>query len=95
MVCVPGIPNPFFGTVMRSLGRPLFGTSVNRSGKPPLVSIDAIIERFSNVDLIVEAKTAPSGVVSAIIDLTVDPPQALRGELPDALRCSEQERPLS
>jgi len=84
--------HPFFSIVMRSLGRPLFGTSVNRSGEPPLVSIEAIIERFGNVDLIVEGTTAPSGVVSAIIDLTMDPPQALRGELPDALRHLEERR---
>ncbi len=77
--------HPFFDTVMRSLGRPLVGTSVNRSGEPPLVSIDAIIERFGNVDLIVEGTTAPSGIASAIIDLTVDPPRAVRGNLPDAL----------
>ncbi len=85
--------HPFFGTVMRSLGRPLFGTSVNRSGEPPLESVEAIIERFGNVDLIVEGTTAPSGIVSAIIDLTVDPPQALRGELPDTLRHPEERRP--
>jgi len=84
--------HPFFNIVMRSLGRPLFGTSVNRSGEPPLENIDAIIERFGNVDLIVEGTTAPSGIASTIIDLTVDPPQALRGELPDALRFPEQER---
>ena len=77
--------HPFFDTVMRSLGRPLFGTSVNRSGEPPLESIDEIIERFGNVDLIVEGTTALSGIASAIIDLTVDPPQAVRGNLPDAL----------
>jgi len=85
--------HPFFGSVMRSLDRPLFGTSVNRSGEPPLENIDAIIERFGNVDLIVTGTTPPSGVASAVIDLTVDPPQALRGELPDALGFPEQERP--
>jgi len=85
--------HPFFGSVMRSLDRPLFGTSVNRSGELPLENIDAIIEHFGNVDLIVTATTPPSSVSSAVIDLTVDPPQALRGELPDALGFPEQERP--
>jgi len=84
------VPNhPFFAGVMRSLDRPLFGTSVNRYGEPPLVDIDAIIEQFGNVDLIVTGTTAPAGIASALIDLTVDPPQALRGELPDALRFPE------
>ncbi len=77
--------HPFFGSVMRSVDRPLFGTSVNRSGEPPLENIDAMIEHFGNVDLIVIATTPPSGVSSAVIDLTVDPPQALRGNLPDDL----------
>jgi len=85
--------HPFFGSVMRSLDRPLFGTSVNRSGEQPLENIDAIIEHFSNVDLIVTATTPPSSVASAVIDLTVDPPQALRGELPDALRHPEERQP--
>ncbi len=84
--------HPFFDTVMRSLGRPLFGTSVNRSGEPPLESIDEIIERFGNVDLIVEGTTALSGTASAIIDLTVDPPQAVRGNLPNALSRQGEKR---
>ena len=83
------VPNhPFFAGVMRSLDRALFGTSVNRSGEPPLVDIDAIIEQFSNVDLIVTATTPPSGASSAVIDLTLDPPRALRGELPESMRPS-------
>lgn len=84
--------HPFFSIVMRSLDRPLFGTSVNRSGEPPLETIEAIIERFGTVDLIVTGK-ALSGRASAVIDLTVDPPRALRGKLPDALRHSEKRRP--
>jgi L-threonylcarbamoyladenylate synthase len=85
--------HPFFGSVMRSVDRPLFGTSVNRSGEPPLENIDAIIEHFSNVDLIVTGTTTPSGIASALIDLTVDPPQAIRGNLPDALRHPEERQP--
>jgi len=85
--------HPFFGSVMRSLDRPLFGTSVNRSGELPLENIDAIIEHFGNVDLIVTGTTAPSGVTSAVIDLTVDPPQAVRGNLPNALRHPEERQP--
>ena len=84
--------HPFFGSVMRSLDRPLFGTSVNRSGTPPLENIDAIIEQFGDVDLIVTATTPPSGAVSAVIDLTLDPPRALRGELPEPLRLSGEQR---
>ena len=75
----------FFSTVMARLDRALFGTSVNRSGAPPLVDLSEIIERFSGVDLIVSG-AIESGIPSAVIDLTVDPPVALRGELPEGLR---------
>ncbi len=76
--------NPFFQLIMNKLDRPLFGTSVNRSGEAPLASIDMMIEQFSSVDLLIEGETG-TGVPSAIIDLTVDPPHALRGEVPEGL----------
>ncbi|MEE8195186.1 MAG: Sua5/YciO/YrdC/YwlC family protein, partial [Candidatus Bipolaricaulota bacterium] len=77
--------HPFFTTVMAQLDRPLFGTSVNRSGEPPLNNIDQIIEQFGNrVELIVCESTV-SGPPSAIIDLTLGTPRALRGELPEQL----------
>lgn len=77
--------HPFFTRVMAQLARPLFGTSVNRSGEPPLNNIDQIIEQFGNrVELIVCESTV-SGRPSAIIDLTLSTPRALRGELPRQL----------
>ncbi len=75
----------FFSAVLARLDRVLFGTSVNRSGEPPLVGLSEIIERFSEVDLIVSGPIE-SGIPSAVIDLTVDPPLALRGELPEGLK---------
>jgi len=80
----------FFGSIMRELDRPLFGTSVNRAGEAPLHSIEMMIEQFSGVDLLVEGETGTAvpprtGIPSAIVDLTTDPPQALRGELPKDL----------
>jgi L-threonylcarbamoyladenylate synthase len=76
------VPNhPFFRTVLRDLGRPLFGTSVNRSGQPPLSEPNEIIERFPSADLIL---TGPVGSgESTILDLTVDPPRLVRGAVPD------------
>jgi len=76
--------NPFFQSVMHKLDRPLFGTSVNRSGEAPLASIEMMIEQFSGVDLLIEGETG-TGVPSAIVDLTSDPPRALRGALPEGL----------
>jgi len=84
--------HPFFQLTMRELDRPLFGTR----GEAPLHSIEMMIEQFSGVDLLVEGETETgvppgtsvppgTGVPSAIIDLTTDPPQALRGKLPKDL----------
>ena len=77
--------HPFFSAIMAGIDRPLFGTSVNRSGEPPLTRVEEMIERFNRVDLIVEGSPG-SGSPSAIIDLTVSPPRALRGDLPSGLR---------
>ena len=79
--------HPFFSRVMAEVGIPLFGSSVNRSGEPPLVGIDEMIEQFPDVDLVVEdavKKTKPQEQpsASAVLDLTAEPPVALRGALP-------------
>ncbi len=76
--------HPFFRRTMARLDRPLFGTSVNRHGEPPLVDIDRIIDRFASVDLIVSGPTGTGP--STILDLTVDPPRIVRGETPSELR---------
>jgi L-threonylcarbamoyladenylate synthase len=73
--------HPFFTSVLR---RPLFGTSVNRSGEDPINDATEIIETFSEVDLIV---TGPvSGISSAILDLSVRPYRLLRGSLTEEVR---------
>lgn len=74
--------HPFFDRLLARLDRPLFGTSVNRRGEPPLIDIDRIIDRFPSVELIVTGPT--SGQPSAILDLTTTPPRVVRGELPPA-----------
>ncbi len=79
--------HPFFLRVMAEVGTPLFGSSVNRSGEPPLVGLDEMIEQFPEVDLVVEdavrrTKPCEQPSASAILDLTSDPPVALRGALP-------------
>ena len=76
--------HPFFRRTIARLDRPLFGTSVNRHGEPPLIAIDEIIDRFAAVDLIV---SGPTGMTpSTILDLTEKPLRLLRGELPRELR---------
>jgi L-threonylcarbamoyladenylate synthase len=75
-----------FQLVYKAAGRPLVGTSVNLSGEPPLTDIDEIITQFSKqVDLIIATDEPMSQRSSAVIDLTVEPPRALRGSLPKEL----------
>jgi len=75
--------HPFFRLVIARLDRPVFGTSVNRHGEPPLHDIDEIIDRFSSVDLIVVGPV--EGTPSTILDLTTDPPTVVRGEMSPSL----------
>ena len=79
--------HPFFSDVLR---QPVFGTSVNRHGEPPMNDVDRIIDAFPSVDLIV---TGPvSGTSSAIVDLRTESYRVLRGTLsPAAQRALEQE----
>ena len=69
-----------FTTMLRTLGRCLFGTSVNRSGEPPLSDVRRIIDEFHSVDLIIDGPVA--GTASSILDLTVRPIRVIRGTLP-------------
>lgn len=73
-----------FQWIAAAAGVPLVGTSANRSGEPPAVASQEAIDYFSNeVELIITTDELPSGRSSAVIDLTEDPPRALRGELPE------------
>jgi len=74
--------HPFFGSVIARLDRPVFGTSVNRHGEPPLNDIDRIIDRFSGVGLVVVGPVA--GTPSTILDLAAEPPRVVRGQRPPA-----------
>jgi len=72
-----------FQAVSEAADCPLVGTSVNRSGQPSLNDIEGIRGQFDDdVDLIVATDAPLSGAGSTVIDLTPEPPVALRGELP-------------
>jgi len=75
--------HPLFSGAISRLQRALFGTSVNRSGQPPLSDIDRIIQEFGHVDLIVTGSVR--GCPSSILDLTSTPVRVLRGSLPPSL----------
>lgn len=76
-----------FRLVSEASGCPLVGTSVNRSGEPPLTCTDRIIEQFSShVDLILITDEPMTQESSSVIDFTFDPPRALRGRVPEELQ---------
>ena len=81
--------DPLLLQLMKRLGRALFSTSVNVSGKPPLWRIEDICSAFeSRVDLVVAAGDRPQGVPSTILDITETPFRLLRRgavELPEGL----------
>ena len=57
----------------------LTGTSVNRSGSPPLNDPDTIENLFRrDVDLLVDGGKTPGGKATTIVDATTDPPTLLR-----------------
>jgi len=79
--------HPLFLGTLQALGRSLFGTSVNRSGEPPLSDLGRIIDAFGSVDLIVEGPV--KGTASSILDLTQRPIRLIRGTLPEDLELGE------
>ena len=65
--------------VLGRLDRPLFSTSVNTSGLPPLTTPGAMEEAFgAMVDLIVDAGPEGKGLPSTIVDVTRRPYRVIR-----------------
>lgn len=73
----------FLTDLIRTIDVPLFSTSVNRAGSPPLWKIAEIIEQFeSEVDMVVDGGDLPHSTPSTIVDVTSRPYRVLRqGEL--------------
>ena len=62
---------------------PLVGTSVNKSGQPPITDFEEIVDRYGGlVDLFIESKDNIKNEPSTVLDLSYDPPKVLRGEYP-------------
>jgi L-threonylcarbamoyladenylate synthase len=71
--------DPLLLGLMESLQRPLFSTSVNRSGEPSLWRIADILDQFGKrVDLVVDAGDRSGGLPSTILDVTAAPFRILR-----------------
>lgn len=64
--------------LLQSLG-PVTGTSVNRSGSPPLDDPDAVEALFRrDIDWLVDGGKTPGGKPSTVVDATAVPPAVLR-----------------
>ncbi len=63
--------HPVARALARGLGRPIIGTSANRTGDNPAISADEARRRLgASVDLVIEGGPAPLGLQSTIVDVT-------------------------
>ena len=71
--------HPVATALAGSLGTPVTGTSANISGQPVCSTAYEVLKTLGNkVDLILDGGKTEGGLVSTIIDITVDPPMILR-----------------
>jgi L-threonylcarbamoyladenylate synthase len=71
-------------------GRPLTGTSANRSHHPPLLFAEEVAKEFGNaIDLILTGSPGRGGLPSTVVDLTREPPLLVR---PGAIALEEIEQ---
>jgi L-threonylcarbamoyladenylate synthase len=71
--------SPFLLRVLAALDRPLYSTSVNRAGEPPLASVDEMDRVFgTRVGMIYDAGDSPPGAASTLVDTTARPFRVLR-----------------
>ena len=81
-VRMPNHPVPL--AVTGRLGRPITGTSANRSGEPDPVSAEGVEQQLGDqVDQIIRCGPTPKGMPSTVVDVTSDAPRLLReGAIP-------------
>ncbi len=71
--------SPFLARLLAAVGRPLYSTSVNRTGMPPIASVDEMVWVFgADVGMIYDAGDVPPGPPSTLVDVTVRPFRVLR-----------------
>jgi L-threonylcarbamoyladenylate synthase len=71
--------HPFLRELLIAVGEPLYSTSVNRAGQPPLQSVAAIRAEFEHdVDMVYDGGDFPPGPPSTLVDATVSPARILR-----------------
>jgi L-threonylcarbamoyladenylate synthase len=79
--------HPVTAELLRLGGFPLIGTSANRSGRPSLYTVEAVLATFpEGIALAVDAPCGPgragaspgTSLPSTLVDVTVSPPRILR-----------------
>lgn len=74
---VPG--HPVILSLIKSIGKPITGTSANLSGKPSALTAEEVKKQIGDrIDYIIDGGKCPGGVESTIIDATGDIPILLR-----------------
>ena len=71
----------FLRDLIRAFGKPITGTSANRSGSKPATSVQGVIDAFDGAallpDMIIDGGVC-AGMPSTVVDFTVVPPKVLR-----------------
>ena len=76
-VRVPDHPVP--QALIRLLGRPITGTSANRSGEPDLPTLEAVEAQLGGqIDYIIRSGPVPKGISSTVVDVTGAEPKLIR-----------------
>ncbi|MEE2656199.1 MAG: L-threonylcarbamoyladenylate synthase [Chloroflexota bacterium] len=71
--------HPIPRELARGLGRPITGTSANRTGGPEPSTAELVQKQLHNtIDMILKGGAAPAGRSSTVIDITSDQPRVLR-----------------
>jgi len=71
--------HPAAAALAAAFGRPITGTSANRSGRPGVARISDLDPLIGDaVDLILDAGPLEGGAGSTVLDVTCDPPRLLR-----------------
>ena len=65
-------------SVIRACGGALAVSSANRTGEPPALSADEVAAAFGDAMLVLDGGPRPGGTASTVVNLAVDPPEALR-----------------
>jgi L-threonylcarbamoyladenylate synthase len=71
--------DPALRAIIAAVGAPLYSTSANRAGEPPLGDPAALRAAFGgSVDLVVDDGPVTAALPSTIVDVTASPPRVVR-----------------